>query len=384
MVSREEYRAILSGEARDVDVVAVEHELTRLWQAAAAEDQGPYGGPVVRSCVLNLVAYAGGEEAGERIKDIVARVSGRHPNRSIIIVGRPQSPSAGLSAALSAYCQTSPSGAKQVCSEQVILRASGAAVDEVHGTVLPLLVSDLPVFLWWRDEPPLEGHLFRELLESSDRLLIDSADFAADRAVATLAGLRRVTEQEDLPLSDLNWSRLNHWRELIAQFFDGAPGRSYLDRLDRLRVAIASVHGPDTDFTEGLLLAGWLASRLGWQMLEPARAAGEGGMSLSLRGPAGPIAVELKPDRRRAGEGLHSVSLGAGSDATFSVARKVDDLDCVLVSAELPDGAGHSRVVRMDVPSDGELLSDELDVLGRDTVFEEALGRAIAFMGGER
>jgi glucose-6-phosphate dehydrogenase assembly protein OpcA len=384
LVSRDEYRAILSGEAWPVDVVAVERELTGLWKAAAVEDEGGSGAPVVRACVLNLVAYAGGEEAGDRMKDMVSQVSGRHPNRSIIIVGRPQGPSAGLSAAISAHCQVPPSGGKQVCSEQVILNASGSAVDEVHGTVLPLLVSDLPVFLWWHDEPPLEGHLFRELLESADRLLIDSADFPADRAAEVLAGLRNVTNEENVPLSDLNWSRLTHWRELVAQFFDGAPGRPYLDRLDRVRVAIASIHGPDTDFTEGLFIVGWLASRLDWELLEPARPAGEGGMALALRGPAGPIEVELKPDHRRAGEGLHSVSLHAGADATFSVARKVDDLDCVLVTAELPEGAGHSRVVRMDVPPDGALLCDELDVLGRDTVFEEALGRAIAFMGGER
>jgi glucose-6-phosphate dehydrogenase assembly protein OpcA len=383
MVSRDEYRAMLSGEARAVDVVTVEQELARLWKAAAAED-AEADGSVVRACVMNLVAYAGGEQVGASVKDVVSQVSGRHPNRSIIIVGRPDEPAGKLSAAISAHCQVPPSGGKQVCSEQVILSASGSAIDEVHGTVLPLLVADLPVFLWWHGEPPLEGHLFRELLENSDRLLIDSADFAADRAAASLAGLSNVTHEEDVPLSDLNWSRLKHWRELVAQFFDGAPGRSYLDRLDRVGVEIASTHGPDTDFTEGLLVIAWLASRLGWEMARPVESTPSGGMSLALRGPAGTVSAELKPDHRRAGEGLHSVSLQAGRDAVFSVARKVDDLDCVLVTAELPDGAGHSRVVHMDVPSDGMLLSEELDVLGRDTVFEEALEQAIAFMGGGR
>jgi hypothetical protein len=133
-----------------------------------------------------------------------------------------------------------------------------------------------------------------------------------------------------------------------------------------------------------LLLVGWLASRLGWQLERPVEPGPDGALALGLRGPRGPVSVDLKPDHRRAGEGLHSLSLQAGADATFAVARKVDDQDCVLVTAELPDGAGHSRVVRMDVPSDGALLSDELDVLGRDTVFEEALGRAIEFMGGGR
>src|SRR4030065_67688 len=96
-----------------------------------------------------------------------------------------------LQAALSAPCQIAPEGGKQVCSEQITLRASGPAVGELHSTVVPLLVPDLPVFLWWHEEPSLGSHLFQELLETSDRLIVDSADFAPESAASSLAALER-------------------------------------------------------------------------------------------------------------------------------------------------------------------------------------------------
>jgi hypothetical protein len=53
-----------------------------------------------------------------------------------------------------------------------------------------------------------------------------------------------------------------------------------------------------------------------------------------------------------------------------------------MVSAELPEGSGYSRVVQMDLPSEAALLSDELDSSGHDAVFEEALAQAVRFMDG--
>ena len=378
MEALDEYRAILDGEARPVDVVALERELTQLWKAAAegvAEGQS-----VVRACVLNLVAYATGDDVAQHINEVISQVSGRHPSRSIVIVAEPQSEMAGLRASISAHCQIPPEGGKRVCSEQITLYASGAAVNELHGTVLPLLVPDLPVFLWWHDEPVPGSHLLQELLESADRMVIDSADFAPERAAGALTELRRITREHDVALCDLNWSRLVHWRELIAQFFDAQPGRQYLDRLDTVSVEIASPHGREADLTEGLLLVGWLASRMGWAFEEGARRPHGGPVAFDLGSSAGPVTVELRPDPAHPGEGLHSLSLRAAAEASFSISRSLDDEACVVATAEMPDGAGHSRVVHMDVPSEATLLCDELDTLGPDIVFEEALDRAVRFM----
>jgi glucose-6-phosphate dehydrogenase assembly protein OpcA len=378
----DEFRAILGGEARSVDVVAVEQELTQLWKAAA--DDTAEGRSVVRACVLNLVAYATGDDVAQHINEVISQISRRHPSRSIVIVANPQAKAAQLRASISAHCQIPPEGGKQVCSEQVTLHASGAAVDELHGTVLPLLIPDLPVFLWWHDEPSLGSHLLQKLLDSADRLVLDSADFPPQRAAGALADIQRLTRENDVALSDLNWSRLTHWRDLIAQFFDVPPGRQYLDRLDRVSVEIASTRGREADLTEGLLLVGWLASRMGWTLEEGEQQPRGGAVAFALRGSVGQVAVELRPGPAHPGEELHSLSLRAGAEATFSISRKADDEACVVATAEMPDGAGHSRVVRMDVPSEATLLCDELDTLGHDVVFEEALAQAVRFMTASR
>jgi glucose-6-phosphate dehydrogenase assembly protein OpcA len=375
MAAPSEYRAVLDGQARPVDIATIEHELTQLWKAAAEDTLG--GQPVVRACVLNLVVYTPDRDAAEHVNDVISQVSGRHPSRSIVILAEPTAGPSNLQASISAYCQIAPEGGKQVCSEHITLRASGPAVDELHGTVLPLLVPDLPVFLWWHDEPPLTGHLFRELLDICDQLVVDSADFASERVVSALVGLQRLVG-EGAAVSDLNWSRLTHWREMVAQFFDSPPGRRYLDRLDRVQVEIVSRHGREPYLVEGLLLVGWLASRLGWVLEDTDRSRG-GAMVLGFRSAAGRVAVQLRPERAHPGEGLHSMRLEATGSATFAVTRVTDDHTCVAVTTEIPEG-GHSQVVRMDPPSEAALLCEELDVQGRDTVFEEALAQAVCFV----
>jgi glucose-6-phosphate dehydrogenase assembly protein OpcA len=375
-----EYRALLRGEARPVDVAAIESELTQLWKAVAQD--APEGAPVVRACVLNLVAYAPSQDVAHHINEVIAHVSARHPSRSIVIIAGRGARSARLRASISAHCQIAPQGGKQVCNEQITLHVSGPAVDELHGMVLPLLVPELPVFLWWHGEPPLEGHLFQELLDTCDQLVVDSADFAPERAERVLVGLQRLVGEGGVAVSDLNWSRLTHWRELVAQFFDAPPGRQYLDKLDRVEVEIASRHGNEPHLTEGLLLVGWLASRLGWA-LENGRRSRGGAMALDFRSDAGAVAVEIRPEPAHPGEGLRSVRVGAPGNATFTLSRTPDDEKCVAVTAKIPEG-GHSRVVRMDWPSEAALLCEELEMQGRDKVFEEALAQAVRFMDVSR
>jgi glucose-6-phosphate dehydrogenase assembly protein OpcA len=381
MAAPSEYRAILGGEPRPVEVPTIEHELTQLWKAAAEDTLG--GRPVVRACVLNVVVYVSNRDAAEHINEVISQASRRHPSRSIVIVAGPDAGSARLQASISAHCQIPPEGGKQVCCEQITFHASGRALDELHGTVLPLLVPDLPVFLWWHDEPPLTGHLFQELLETCDRLVVDSADFAPERAGPGLVHLQRLAQEGDVAVSDLNWSRLTHWRELVAQFFDAPPARRYLDRLDRVEIEVTSLRGREPDLTAGLLLVGWLASRLGWALEDGGRRSPEGVLTFGLTSAAGPVAVEIRPTPPYPGEGVRSIHLEAAGGAAFAVTRPPDDQTSVAVTAEMAEGS-HSRVTRMDPPSEAALLCDELDSMGRDTVFEEALAHAVQFMKSER
>src|SRR5205823_5362245 len=70
--------------------------------------------------------------------------------------------------------------------------------------------------------------------------------------------------------SDMNWERLTRWREMVAQFFDGAQLRPYLDRINQVRIEFAlSKRGGPVNRAQALMLGGWLASRLGWIPMDP-------------------------------------------------------------------------------------------------------------------
>jgi glucose-6-phosphate dehydrogenase assembly protein OpcA len=86
-------------------------------------------------------------------------------------------------------------------------------------------------------------------------VLLDSDELNEPHAgLARAAGLVRSTY-----VVDLAWLRTTAWRERLAASFD-PPGR--LARLRDLN-AVSIRHAPGSA-ASGLLLAGWLASRLGW------------------------------------------------------------------------------------------------------------------------
>ena len=73
-----------------------------------------------------------------------------------------------------------------------------------------------------------------------------------------------------IAVTDMNWGRLTPWREMVAGFFDPPNIRPYLDRIGHVNIEYAmpeSHHGP-INRSQALLVAGWLASRLGWEIGE--------------------------------------------------------------------------------------------------------------------
>src|SRR4029450_8770390 len=96
-----------------------------------------------------------------------------------------------------------------------------------------------PVLLWWPDGEPVGDPRFLKFADIVDRVIVDSATFAAPEAGLTRmaallnpdpstssGGAERTEDHDGRPsgagttISDLSWSRLTPWRELAAQFFD--------------------------------------------------------------------------------------------------------------------------------------------------------------------
>jgi glucose-6-phosphate dehydrogenase assembly protein OpcA len=363
-----------SGQPHPVDARAIEEELTRLWQAAA-EAAGAEGEPgVAQVRLVNLVAYADGRAAAERAAAVMAELPARHPCRGIVVEAEPEGPSRPLEARVTAYCQLAPEGGKQLCCESITIAASGQAVEQVPGAVLPLLAPDLPYFLWWLGDPPFERQPFEELAEIADRIVLDSTEFRTP--YATLARLVDVSRDHYRrpAFSDLNWARLKPWREMVAQFFDTPSQRPRLDRIESVIIDHGVSEQGASNPTQALLAAAWLATRLGWA-LDSCRSE-NGELLIEMRRQGSPLRVRIRPSaaRGQAADELVSLRLEVGGPepAAFAVTRTEDGL-CGETTVELTGSQPQRRVARMEPLSDTQLVGDELSIPGRDPIYEDAL-----------
>lgn len=367
----------LSG-AGGVDVARLERELTSMWRGATGggEESG-----VMRACVLNLIVYAPVGEGREAIDALLDEVYESNPSRSLVLFADRAAADERLDAYVSTRCSLSSKGSRQICGEQITIEAAGGAVERAASAVAPLLVPDVPVFLWWKDIPHYEDKLFARLVEISDRVVIDSAFF--DHPREDLSRLARVIGEnpEHMAVSDLNWGRLTPWRALVAGFWDVRENLPALRALDRVLIRFAPTGGADAQTPPAaLLLAGWLASRLGWEVGRRITEEGNDADSVELKTADG-RAVVLSLERFTGGAcgagGLRSATFySSEAGAEFCVETAEDGRRLETATAT---GAGGRRVGRLldyAERSEGESLGGELAILTRDKVYEAAVAAA--------
>jgi glucose-6-phosphate dehydrogenase assembly protein OpcA len=369
--------------ARADGVSALERELTRLRRVQSAHARELVR-PIARASVLNLIVYANREEHARRAARSISDLALRHPSRAIVVLAD-RGPREALERDIEMYCRLPiPDGARQVCYEQILVRARGDVEDRLASAVIPLLVPDLPVFLWWTGTPPLGSRSFADLLRLSDRLVVDSADFA--RPETTLPIIARISEgaRGRFGLTDLNWTRLTPWREIATSFFDVPSWRIFLEGITGLRVGFAvDMDGRDIHPSQALLFVGWLASRLGWRPLETLAPSEAGGLLFAIARPDGArIMVRVRPRFERGlaeGDisGIRIQATGPGQQAEFVVKRQPNPRH--QTATVLLDGAPRwERTMPLPSPAIVELIGEELSILGSDRAYEAALRALVA------
>src|SRR6478736_1127352 len=202
--------------------------------------------------------------------------------------------------------------------ETALIRLKGEVVKHPESVVLPLLLPDSPVAIWWPCDPP-QDPAADPLGALAQRRITDAA--AAQR------GRSRAIHQQCSAYAkgntDLAWTRLTPWRALLAAALDQHP----------LKISGASVSSeranPSAD-----LLAAWLEDRLRVTVARHA-SDGPGITQVTLDTKAGPIRI-ARPDGRL---------------ATFTTPGRPDR---------------PIALKRRDVP---ELLAEELRRLDEDEVY---------------
>jgi glucose-6-phosphate dehydrogenase assembly protein OpcA len=228
---------------RDVTVATIGRELSSLREATSGVEH-----PVLRTSVMSHIAWVPAGWA-EKALATLEGLNERHPSRSIILLPEPEAEDDRIDAVASVRTFDVEGLHRAVSTEVVKIWLRGERAYAPSSVVAPLLVSDLPVFLRWRGEPPFGADELDQLVDLADRLVVDSSEWHhLPRAYGRLATLF-----ERAACSDIAWRRSLDWRRSLAALWP--------EIADVREVTVA---GPKAD---ALLVGGWLRSRLAREVL---------------------------------------------------------------------------------------------------------------------
>ena len=397
----------LRWQSRAHSIEEIHQELARIWaQPDLTVDVDGDGRNerhiAARTSVMNLVVIARRPEIGERCAAVIQRLTGRHPSRTMIVSSADPDGPSWLDAQILAHCILPRGDAPEICAEMIYLTSGGESGRHLDAIVAPLLIHDLPVTVWWPDEPPFGSEMAGDMFAIADRLVVDGSTWHGSglRQLRQLAGLQ---EQLPIAISDFALVRQSRWREAIASVFDIPEFLPYLRHLRRIAVTYGVRDGSEIEaanVVKPVYHAAWLASRLGMRVMKP----------------LAPLAPPSRRGQPRHGPAV-ALPAGGGYGATLRLDRT--DVSVVVrpVMSELPIGttlrielradwrgselradvtaeqeAVHARVWQDGVHAlergfnaprrtDVDLLAEAIEATGRDPVGAGALRTAAELVG---
>ncbi|NEA99550.1 glucose-6-phosphate dehydrogenase assembly protein OpcA [Streptomyces sp. SID13726] len=284
---------------------------------ALVQGRRAIGTPAV-GMVLTMVIVTDEENAYDAIK-AAEEASHEHPSRTLVVIKRhARTARDRMASKLDAEVRV---GADAGTGETVILRTYGEVSDHADSVVLPLLLPDAPVVVWWPVDAP-QNPAKDPLGALAQRRITDL--YAVENPLEVLETRVRSYAPGD---TDLAWTRLTPWRSMLAAALDQA----------RAEIISGAVEA-EADNPAAELLARWLEARL-----------------------------KVKIDRVvTAGPVVTAVRLGTANGEVV-----IDRPEGPLATLSLPGQP--SRTLALKVRSTSELIAEELRRLDADEMYAVAL-----------
>jgi glucose-6-phosphate dehydrogenase assembly protein OpcA len=232
--------------AQDTSPAEIEAALRELLVDFHRENEGYWP-----ARVLNLICVVDRQWSGE-IANRLRGVGRYHASRTIVCSVDPQRTKLDATATIATDADPKP-GEFALLRETIVVECGPRHLEHLDSIVDPLVVTDLATVMW---SPHGHWQALDSMRHLAQVVLLDSVDDPdIDEALR-----RACSFSDELYVVDLAWLRSTPWRERVAAAFDPPNRRHDLETISSIQVR----HHPDSTVA-GLLLLGWLATRLGWE-----------------------------------------------------------------------------------------------------------------------
>ena len=321
------------------DPAKIEREITTLQRSLSPSE--------TRTMLFNLLIFSRREDEND-VEKALGYLLGKRPARIIHIRN---SENATSDIHVSARCFPDREN-KGVCFQEIVIDNGADGTGSAVGSWSPLLLRDIPVYLWWLDRLQPVPELLHRAREHVDKIIVDTqkSDSFGESVCGIYKGFISGTLRQDFPVSDVSWRKLSNVRKTTAKLFDPEHMRPLLSFIRHVQLR-------GMNAAAALLYIFWLADRLKW------RKTGEN----SFIDAEGNTVTWMHRDPASIRRGAEiSFALSTGDE----VRMKIEPSGY----AELTVPLEKPSIVSMAIPSYGEILLEELDYQYHDYLFAEVAG----------
>lgn len=312
----------------------IESELTRIWDSLQGTNK-------MRACLFNLILYTDKDTRSGYIRAIAQKVIEKFPSR-VILVSYDTNPKED-------YLKTGVSvlsGAKgeyDIVCDLIEIEVAGSNREKIPFLILPHILPDLPVYLVWAENPKKDDPIALQLEKFASRIIFDSE--STDNLPGFAEVLLYHKEVARVDIADLNWARIESWRDLLSATFYSEDRLQKLSEASQIEV-VYNAHETAVlchTKTQSVYLQAWLACQLNWTLKKTDMS--EGSMTFTYdKGSGHDVVISLTPQQhdRLASGTVVSVAITTENDERFSFGRNLKFPHQISMEISTP--------VRCDIP----------------------------------
>lgn len=261
----------------------------------------------IRASLFNLIFYTKKTPRESYIRIIANRVIEKFPSRVIFITSDAKSDTLTSKASVLSTGETT--------CDLIEINVAEKLEDRVPFVILPQILTDLPIYVIWADDPSDGTPLFTEMKQLATRIIFDSEGTTDLSAFAQ--NLIQLEETHQFDVGDLNWARTENWRKLLASTFYSQERLAELKQCSSIQIVY------NDHEIQSLYLQGWIATQLKWKLKKLSRE--EKKITLTYERQGGTVEVTLYPEQHKtlAGGAILSIDLHMQDQNHFSFGRSL-------------------------------------------------------------
>lgn len=233
----------------------IQEELDALWDAEENKNK-------IRASLFNIIFFTKKSPRDDYVRKISSKLIEKFPARIFFISIDPSSSENSLKTAVSVM--STEQGEYSITCDLIEIFAQGEGEKQVPFILLPHIIPDLPVFLVWEEDPALENPLCNELKGFATRIIFDSE--STEDLCQFSKAVMKIQTSTHCEIADLNWARLESWRDLLSATFSTSEK---IEQLQNTKSITITYNAQETPFfchtkIQSIYLQAWLAARMGW------------------------------------------------------------------------------------------------------------------------